>query len=764
MINLLLIHVPHVAWRDLGAVRQIGVGAYEFVCQLYVRWLLSVSITDFGAVADGRTNNQKAIQAAFDYAKAHGESVVIPTGTFAYSGTLTASGIKVTGNGDGSVLKALDPHNEALFLTGNGGALSGFQMQGNTSAGRLVNFETAMIVVRDATNYTVENMHINGSASVGVFSVRSSYGKIQNNTIENTKADSIHNVDGSHHLTITGNRIMNSGDDGISVVSYKSAAIAHDILIQGNTVLNNNWGRGLTVVGGDNVQILGNHVDGGTNDRAGIYIAAESEYNTFGVSNVTVRGNTLVDTGGAQSGHGAITVYNSQAGSTTITGVKIEQNQIVDPRADGVLFVGNGQISASMTGNSMYADGNKLYNSLDPAASVTQSGNTSYPMSSYSTPLVPAGGGVGTGTGTGTPPDGGSTGGEPTPGTSFTISSTGTKEALPTGIADATHPVSGAPTKFVTTLNTSAVVTGTSGNDQITGLKGAADTQGLAGGKGDDIYVVDRSTDKVTENAGEGVDTVASYSSTYTLSANVENLVIKGTAAAVGLGNSGANILVANDAGSQLYAEGGVDLLYGGKGADVLNGGAGADSMKGGLGNDKYAVNDVYDKVVEASSQGVDTVESSVSYTLGSYLENLTLVGTGAINGTGSSYHNVLKGNDGNNVLKGLGGNDVISGGKGADVITGGTGNDTFVLKTPGTGVDTIKDFTIGQDNLNVQAVLKAVGATTVSQALQNHLLEVVQNGSSAEVRAHVQTAVIKVAVVENMNAGQLLKTSDHWQ
>lgn len=268
----------------------------------------------------------------------------------------------------------------------------------------------------------------------------------------------------------------------------------------------------------------------------------------------------------------------------------------------------------------------------------------------------------------------------------------------------------------------------------------------------------------MVEIAGEGVDTAMSYASTYTLAANVENLIIKGTQVSVGLGHEGANILVANDAGNQLYGQAGVDLLYGGKGADVLNGGAGADFMKGGLGNDKYAVNDVNDKVVEFSNEGVDTVESSITYKLGSYVENLTLVSTGNINGTGTDWSNVIKGNDGNNVLSGLGGNDVISGGKGYDTMIGGTGNDTFVLKTPGTGVDTIKDFTIGQDNLNVQAVLKAVGVSTVSAALQNHLLEVVQNGTSAELRAHVQTSVIKVAVVENMNAGELLKTADHWQ
>lgn len=723
---------------------------------------MPVSITDFGAVADGRTNNHDAIQSAINYAQAHGDSVYIPTGTFAYSGTLTATGISIGGAGDGSILKALDAANQSLILKGDGGSIHDFQMQGNESAGRLTTFQSGMIWVQGASNFTVQNMHIVGSGSVGMAADNASYGKVLNNTIESTLADSIHMTNASHHITVSGNRIVHSGDDGIAVVSYDHQPIVHDITVQGNTVLYNDWGRSLSVVGGESVQIIGNHVEGGTADVAGVYIAAESEWHTLGVNNVTVRGNTLIDAGGSKTGHGAIVVYNSVAGTVQITNVTLDGNQIYKPRAEAIQLTGAGKEVVTITNTKAYSDGHTLIGNHDSLAQVTQSNNTMYPTSQYPGPLVPSGGGVGTTPGGDTSTGGGTSGG--TTGASFTISSTGTVDPLPSGLADATHPMSGAPTKFVTALNTSALVTGTAGNDQITGLKGQADTQGLAGGKGADIYIVDNAGDKVIENAGEGTDTVISYATAHTLAANVENLVIKGTQVATGTGNGGNNILDANDAGNQLYGQGGDDLMYGGKGADLLNGGAGNDIMKGGLGNDTYVVNSTYDKVVEYSNQGVDTVQSSISYKLGSYVENLTLTGTGNINGTGSGWHNVIKGNDGNNVLSGLGGNDVISGGKGYDTMIGGSGNDTFVLKTPGTGVDTIKDFALGQDTLNVQAVLKAVGASTVSQALQSHLLEVVQNGSSAELKAHVQTAVIKVAVVENMNAGELVKTADHWQ
>ena len=70
-------------------------------------------------------------------------------------------------------------------------------------------------------------------------------------------------------------------------------------------------------------------------------------------------------------------------------------------------------------------------------------------------------------------------------------------------------------------------------------------------------------------------------------------------------------------------------------------------------------------------------VESSVSYVLGSSIDNLTLTGSAAITGTGNALNNVITGNSGNNYLDGGAGNDTLIGGAGDDTIVGGDGVDT---------------------------------------------------------------------------------------
>ncbi|GID03137.1 M10 family metallopeptidase C-terminal domain-containing protein [Pseudomonas sp. 008] len=111
------------------------------------------------------------------------------------------------------------------------------------------------------------------------------------------------------------------------------------------------------------------------------------------------------------------------------------------------------------------------------------------------------------------------------------------------------------------------------------------------------------------------------------------------------------------------------DTLVGSSGNDTLDGGLGADTMTGGDGNDIYVVNNVLDRVVESntSTSQIDTVQASVSWTLGANLENLVLTGVSGINGTGNEQHNFITGNAGNNVLDGAAGGDSMSGGDGSD-------------------------------------------------------------------------------------------------
>ena len=276
-----------------------------------------------------------------------------------------------------------------------------------------------------------------------------------------------------------------------------------------------------------------------------------------------------------------------------------------------------------------------------------------------------------------------------------------------------------------------ATYNGTSGNDALSGTTGddlfnnlhlgGDDT--MLGGLGNDVYHVDSAGDLVAENVGEGIDTVFSRLVDYTLLDNFENLTLENFFGVNGTGNGLDNTITGNLSANTLNGEAGNDLLLGMGGADTLNGGVGQDTLDGGSGNDSMAGdtgNDVYivdsasDIVTEFFLGGTDRVESSVTHTLGTWFENLTLTGTAAINGTGNAFGNTIIGNGANNLLSGLGANDSLEGGSGADTLDGGTGSDTM---KGGTGndryiVDVATDLVTELVNEGTDTVVAAVTYT----------------------------------------------------
>jgi Ca2+-binding RTX toxin-like protein len=307
------------------------------------------------------------------------------------------------------------------------------------------------------------------------------------------------------------------------------------------------------------------------------------------------------------------------------------------------------------------------------------------------------------------------------------------------------------------------ILTGNDSNNTLTGLdgndtlEGGAGADRMVGGLGNDTYGVDSAADTVTELAGEGTDTI-NASISYTLGANLENLTLVGSDAISGTGNdldnvirgnSGANALVggrgndsyhigAGDTVTELAGEG-IDSVFAGvsftlganlehltltgsgaingtgnalnnsiggnAGNNTLDGVAGSDRMEGGLGNDTYYVDNAGDVVLENAgfATGVDTVRSSISYTLGANLENLTLIGTAGINGAGNGLDNILTGNGLVNKLSGGAGRDQLVGGGGRDTLTGGTGADVFRFNATtdgGSKGDAIVDFDLLEDKI----------------------------------------------------------------
>jgi serralysin len=264
------------------------------------------------------------------------------------------------------------------------------------------------------------------------------------------------------------------------------------------------------------------------------------------------------------------------------------------------------------------------------------------------------------------------------------------------------------------------ILTGDSGDDR---LEGRAGTDTLIGGSGNDTYVLTDGLDSITEGIGAGTDTVESHL-TYTLGSNLENLTLIGSGHINATGNSGDN------------------TITGGAGRNRIDGGTGADSMAGGAGDDTYIVDNASDTVTEGFGAGTDHVESSVSYTLSSGVENILLTGSSDLNATGSSDNNFIRGNNGINalignagddIMFGYGGNDALSGGSGSDslygdagsdslnggtgddALRGGAGRDTFEF-TSGFGNDTLYDFTVGFDSIDVSTL----GLGTFTDVLSN--------------------------------------------
>jgi Ca2+-binding RTX toxin-like protein len=259
---------------------------------------------------------------------------------------------------------------------------------------------------------------------------------------------------------------------------------------------------------------------------------------------------------------------------------------------------------------------------------------------------------------------------------------------------------------------------GGAGSDTLFSSTTGIDT--LTGGTGNDVYEIRNGNDIINENVDGGTDTVWADSS-YTLSANVENLVLVGSIN--GTGNSGNNTISVYGGGTHTLIGGdGNDILRAGTGTDSLEGGTGNDTLfssltglatlAGGAGDDVYEIHRIDDTILEAPGGGTDTVWTDVSYTLSANVEKMYLVGN--INGTG---------NAGDNTIVGYGvGANTINGGAGNDTLYGGAGSDVFVFDSSSlinaviSGIDTIGDFAHNEDKIRLsQAAFRSLNSETLT-------------------------------------------------
>lgn len=279
------------------------------------------------------------------------------------------------------------------------------------------------------------------------------------------------------------------------------------------------------------------------------------------------------------------------------------------------------------------------------------------------------------------------------------------------------------------------IINGLAGNDTITGFSGAAVVSGgetLIGGAGNDTFIITSnftpalpgalpttaSGTFLQEAPDGGTDTIELSSTslfpTYTLADNFENLTNKNAFVGAALfGNALNNVITASNFGN------------------ALNGGLGADTMIGGAGSDTFTVDNAGDVVTEASATGgTDTVNSTVSFTLGANIENLNLL---LVPGAGASQDIGGFGNDLNNSIVGNAGNNLINGGAGADTMAGGAGNDTYYVDNAG---DVVTEAVGG----GTDAIWSTAASYTVTAGAEIENITIWGAGVSATGNAFAQT------------------------
>lgn len=259
--------------------------------------------------------------------------------------------------------------------------------------------------------------------------------------------------------------------------------------------------------------------------------------------------------------------------------------------------------------------------------------------------------------------------------------------------------------------------TGGSGNDSITGndadnvLSGNGGTDTLLGLGGNDTLEGGAGGDVL--NGGAGIDTASYASATAAVTADlanagsntgfaagdtyvsIENLTGSAFADSL-LGDNLNNTIIGGDGVDSLIGRGGADTLIGGNGDDILTGGEGSDILDGGAGNDRaqyvFSTERVILDLMNASNNtgsAAGDVFISIEELYGTSYNDI-IRGDNTDNRIwGADGNDQLFGRDGNDTLIGGNGDDILIGGNGGDLLSGGEGNDR-VQYTFATGAVTV--------------------------------------------------------------------------
>lgn len=287
------------------------------------------------------------LQSMFD-ALRPGDTLTLAPQTYQHSGVLTIRVPGVTIIGNGATLYATNDNTSSVQILADNVTLKDITLGAALTGPRYYAPQHHKLVIM-ADHVTVTNVVINGSAGAGIYVDGSGYFELNDVRVIRSRADGIHMTNGSHDGVVNNPYTEWTGDDGVAVVSYlPDAAISRNITINNPTVNGTVWGRGISVVGGQNITY--NNITVSNTDSAGIYVASEWSYNTHGVNGVRINGGTVTNANtNPATVHGAILLYAGNAGTrlddVTITNLTVRNTPVSAGRIFGMITENGGTFS-----------------------------------------------------------------------------------------------------------------------------------------------------------------------------------------------------------------------------------------------------------------------------------------------------------------------------------------------------------------------------------------------------------------------------------
>lgn len=301
---------------------------------------------DFGADGTDATDDTAALQAALD-ALGDGDTLVLPAGrTYRHSGVLRIRRDGAGVHGPGRLLATAE-RTSAVYVDADRVTLGGgLVLSAEPTRRWSEHWDQAKLVLFRSDGATLDNILVDRSAAAGVHAETATDFTLVDVAVRGTMADGIHMTGGSTGGTVVRPRVCSPNDDGVAVVSYNGQPLSGSITVEAPMVRDQTGGRGLSVVGGQDVEYLDINVI--RSDGAAVYVAAEAEWNTQGTRGVRVLGGTIAvaNTDLADTAHGAVIVYASQPGAR-VENVEVSDLEITDTHPQAPWVVGlNGNVSS----------------------------------------------------------------------------------------------------------------------------------------------------------------------------------------------------------------------------------------------------------------------------------------------------------------------------------------------------------------------------------------------------------------------------------